>query len=278
MKRRVFTNPPIVVGHRGLGKGTVDGHAENSLGSLLAAAGIADWLELDVRRTVDDVLVLGHQPALPDGTAVAEATVDIAVEAGRPVLEDVLDRLPARTGVNLDLKSALEDALRPPERTTAALLAPLAARAAARRPLLVSSFDPAALDVVARAAPEVARGLITWLWFPVGIAVAAAAGSGADVLSVHVGSLSPNAIEPETQHPGLARVVDVAHAAGLEVLSWCPDIAQAEVLVDAGVDAICVNELPVASAALEHRRPDMRTRHDWPDGADSHVRSPGGSE
>ncbi|MGH8823989.1 MAG: glycerophosphodiester phosphodiesterase [Jiangellaceae bacterium] len=254
MRSRIFDAPPaVVVGHRGMGRGVVGGHHENSVNSLLAAAQIASWVEFDVRRTADDKLVIGHQPALPDGTPVAAATADAAITAGMPALEDVLDRLPVGIGVNIDLKSALEDALRQPERTTAALLAPLSAQAGARRPLLVTSFDPAALDVLARGAPAVPRGLITWLWFPVGIAVAAAAGAGVEVLSVHVGSLEPNEIEPETQHPGVTRVVEVAHAAGLEVLAWCPDAAQVEALLDAGVDALCVNDLPAMAAALAPR-------------------------
>jgi glycerophosphoryl diester phosphodiesterase len=58
---RVFAGRPTVLGHRGLGRGTVDGHAENSLESILAAAhsGLR-WVELDARRTADDELVVGH--------------------------------------------------------------------------------------------------------------------------------------------------------------------------------------------------------------------------
>jgi len=253
MTARIFHDPPVVVGHRGMGKGVVRGHAENTVDSLHAAAQVAPWIELDVRRTADDVLVVGHQSALRGGTPVAAANADEAVAAGLPALEDVLDRLPARTGVNLDVKSALEDALRRADRTTAALVAPVAAAAHRHRPVLFSSFDPAALATVRRLAPRVPRSLITWLWFPVGIAVAAAAGSGVHVLSVHVGSLEPNAIEPAVEHPGVQRVVEVAHAAGLEVLAWCPEAAQIEGLLDAGVDALCVNDLPVMAAALARR-------------------------
>jgi glycerophosphoryl diester phosphodiesterase len=45
-------------------------------------------------------------------------------------------------------------------------------------------------------------------------------------------------------------VVEVAHAAGLEVLAWCPEAAQLEALLDAGVDALCVNDLPTMAATL----------------------------
>ena len=55
---------------------------------------------------------------------------------------DLLEELPARDRLDIDVKTSLEDALRPRARTTAALVADLLADAASRRPLLVTSFDP----------------------------------------------------------------------------------------------------------------------------------------
>jgi glycerophosphoryl diester phosphodiesterase len=59
---------PVLIGHRGCGQGVVDGYAENTLDSFLAAieCGV-DWLEVDVRRTRDDTLLVAHDPADPDG-------------------------------------------------------------------------------------------------------------------------------------------------------------------------------------------------------------------
>ncbi len=243
---RVFNDPPVVVGHRGMGRGVVDGHAENTLESFLAAADVAPWVEVDVCRTADDALVVYHDPALEDGRPIASVAGDEAVAAGLPRLTDLLDALPERTGVNLEIKSALEDAVRPPSRTTAALAAPVVADAAPRRPVLVSSFDPAALQVIGTAVRGVRRGLITWINFPVGIAVAAAAGLGMDVLSVHVGSLHSEI----ASHPSVEHIVRVAHDAGLEVLAWCPEAAQGMRLASAGVDALCVNDPRETLAAL----------------------------
>jgi glycerophosphoryl diester phosphodiesterase len=36
----------------------------------------------------------------------------------------------------------------------------------------------------------------------------------------------------------------VAHEAGLEVLAWCPAAHEVADLVAAGVDAVCVNDVP----------------------------------
>ena len=60
---------------------------------------------------------------------------------------DLLDGLPPRMGVDVEVKSSLEDALRPRERTTAALVGRALAGREASRPLLVTSFDAAALMI-----------------------------------------------------------------------------------------------------------------------------------
>jgi glycerophosphoryl diester phosphodiesterase len=51
----VFGGRSAVIGHRGLGRGVVTGHRQNTLGSFEAAvrAGVR-WVEADVRRTGDD--------------------------------------------------------------------------------------------------------------------------------------------------------------------------------------------------------------------------------
>src|ERR671926_1629895 len=76
----VFGEGPAVIGHRGLGCGVVAGHQQNSLGSFAAAVRSgARWVEADVRRLRDDVLVVAHDAMYPDGTRlehIAEAEAD----------------------------------------------------------------------------------------------------------------------------------------------------------------------------------------------------------
>src|SRR4029450_1145328 len=97
--------------------------------------------------------------------------------------------LPRQVGLNLDLKSSMDDCLREPGRTTAGLLAPVVAAEAAGRPLMVSSFDPGALGLLRATAPRVPLGLLTWYGFPVEMAVAACVHMDVEVLGLHVGSL-----------------------------------------------------------------------------------------
>ena len=61
----VFGEGPAVIGHRGLGCGVVAGHRQNTLGSFAAAVRSgAQWVEADVRRLGDDVLVVAHDAVL----------------------------------------------------------------------------------------------------------------------------------------------------------------------------------------------------------------------
>src|ERR671926_239485 len=132
----VFGEGPAVIGHRGLCRGVVAGHQQNTLSSFAAAVHSgARWVEADVRRLGDDVLVVAHDAAYPDGTPLADVTGAEADRRGTLRLSTLLDEIPHQVGVNLDLKSAMDDCLRPPRRTTAGLLAPVVAAEAARRPL-----------------------------------------------------------------------------------------------------------------------------------------------
>jgi glycerophosphoryl diester phosphodiesterase len=131
--------------------------------------------------------------------------------------------------VNVDVKSSLEDALRPRERTTAALAAALLRDAG--RPLLVTSFDPAALLIVREHAPELPLGLLTWTRFPLRKAVAAAAQLGLQVVTANVESFGDDA----------GRAVRVAHEAGLEVGAWCPAPDERDALLAIGVDCLVID-------------------------------------
>jgi glycerophosphoryl diester phosphodiesterase len=247
----VFGGRPTLLGHRGLGRDTVDGLAENTVESILAAAGSGlRWVEFDVRRTADDALVVGHYPTLGDAQFVADLTLAQTRALGAVTLTEVLDRLPDGIGVNLDLKTAMEDALRPRAGTTAALVAPVAAAERDRRPVLVSSFDPAALLVVEEVAPGTPRSLLTWIGFPLRKAIPAATHLGVAVVAAHWSSFGPNAADRAPTFRSAEHAVGVAHEAGLEVVAWCPREAEARHLLAAGVDALVIDDVPSTLVAL----------------------------
>jgi len=143
-----------VVGHRGWPTRFPD----NTLGGFLAAAAVADAVELDVRRSADGKLVLSHDPAL-GGLVVAEtpwsrlceldlgdghhpALLDEALAAlvGTPAQLEVKNS-PAEPGYEPDHRLAMETAER------------------ARPGDIVTGFNPASLAAVRRVFPDAATGL-----------------------------------------------------------------------------------------------------------------------
>jgi glycerophosphoryl diester phosphodiesterase len=234
----VFVDGPVLCGHRGSGRG----HGENTLPSFRAAvaAGLR-WVEVDVRRTADAVLVARHDPVTEDGRVIAAAPAD---ELDLMRLTELLEDLPAGVALNVEVKSALEDALLPRADTTAALVAD--ALTSANRRLLVTSFDPAALLIVRERAPALPLGLLTWTRFPLRKAVAAAAHLGVEVVTANVESFDEDA----------ERAVGVAHEAGLEVGAWCPAEDERERLEAIGVDCLVIDlEGPGAPPSPPASRP-----------------------
>jgi glycerophosphoryl diester phosphodiesterase len=244
----VFVDVPVLCGHRGSGRGVVGGHAENTLESHRAAieAGLR-WVEVDARMTSDGVLVARHDPVADDGRFIADLTAAETGDLGLMRVADLLAGMPAHVGIDVEIKSALEDALRPRDRTTAAAVGDLLV-GASRRPLLVSSFDAAAVTIFRERAPGVPVGLLTWGGFPLRKAIPAAVHLGVEVVAVQVSSFrfeQPGAhrVEPEP-----AESVHVAHAAGLQVVAWCPGPDQGDQLIAAGVDCLIVDDVPQAVA------------------------------
>lgn len=240
---RIFTEAPVLCGHRGSGAGVVDGQRENTLGSFRAAvdAGLR-WVEVDVRTTADRVLVASHDPVVEDGRAIAGLTAAETDELGLMRFADLLAELPDDIALDVDVKTSLEDALRSARETTAALVAGVLGGEAERRRLLVTSFDPAALLIVRERAPGLPVGLLTWIQFPLRKAIPAAVHLGADVVAAHVGSFAVAGMAPSWP-------IRVAHDAGLEVAVWCPGPEEAERFAAAGADCLIVDEVPAAVRA-----------------------------
>ncbi len=240
----IFEYKPSIVGHRGSGAGQAHGYQENSLEAFLAAAvsGVP-WVELDARRSSDGELMLWHDPLTPAGDLIQTQTAEKLAAAGIVSLDEVLAVLPASVGVNIDVKTVIEDARDPEHQRTHALIARALRRYRGSRRFLISSFDPSLpMYLKDRGAPEadVALGLITEVRFASGPAISAAANLGMDAICLHVDSLLT---EPE-------RALQFAHRAGLEVMAWSPGPALALSLAQAGVDAVCVDDIPGTQAAL----------------------------
>jgi glycerophosphoryl diester phosphodiesterase len=235
--RRPFGNRlPVVIGHRGAPRIA----AENTPASFAAAAEAgATWVELDVRRCADG-LVVAHDPALGDARPLLDLTTEQLRPHGIWPLTDVLDGLPPDLGIDVELKNLPQDPDYDEQDCLAVDVAPLVRQAAGHRPAFVSSFNPSTLGTFAAQVPEVSIGLLhgSTLRAPAGLALAEEL--RALVLCSHVDA------------PGLDTVlVTAAHAAGLAVMVWTVDDSErAQALAEIGVDAICTNEPAALVAAL----------------------------
>ena len=251
----IFAASPAIVGHRGYGAGQPGGYRENSLESFLAAAGSGlRWVELDARRTADDELVLWHDPVTPAGQFIVARTAEQVAAEGIIRLEDVLTALPPQVGVDIDVKCVLEDATDPVPRRTHALVLAMLREYRETRPLLVSSFDPSLVAFLLQRRGELgdamAFGLITESFFSAEVALSAAANLGAGAVCVHTGTLGLHRTEVSAADRPAAAIIAAAHRAGLTVMAWSPTPPEAAELAAAGIDAVCVNDVPGAQTVL----------------------------
>jgi glycerophosphoryl diester phosphodiesterase len=236
---------PRVIGHRGAA-----GLApENTLAGFRAAraAGVR-WVEFDVRLTADRVPVVIHDPTLDRVAGLAAPVARLtaarlaAVDAGArfaprfagervPTLAEALAECRALgLGANVELKWCGVRSLALARRAAEFL------RAASDVPLLVSSFRPALLGAVRRAAPDVPRGLLLERLRPGWRAAARRFGCATVNLDVREAD---------------DRAIDAVRAAGYGMVVYTVnEPAQAARLLAAGVDAVITDRPDLIADAL----------------------------
>jgi glycerophosphoryl diester phosphodiesterase len=220
-----------VMAHRGASKA----EPENTLAAFRRAGDMgSNAVELDVRRTSDGVLVVHHNPHLPDGRLVAGvAYADLP--ASLATLGDALDAC-AGMWVNVEIKNDPDEPdFDPTEMIADETLAHLLARNDDDR-WLISCFRMDTIDRCRAIAPQIKTA---WLCVdaPQGVA---------DTL-VKKGH--------HALHPWVAMLtretVQACHAAGVQVNTWtCDDPARMAELIEWGIDGICTNVPDVALAVV----------------------------
>jgi glycerophosphoryl diester phosphodiesterase len=184
-----------------------------------------DGVELDVRRTADDVLIAHHDPRFPDGGAVRD-TLFADAPSGVVTLEEALD-LVVGLIVNIEIKNYASDpGFDADERVTDRVLDLLRARSDQDR-VIVSSFGPACLKRVRERRPDLSTAVL--LYYP---------GVPDEVLDRVVDGGHPlvHPFEPHVDD----RFMHAAHARGLGVNVWTMDDRRSTMqrLIDLGVDGI----------------------------------------
>jgi glycerophosphoryl diester phosphodiesterase len=211
-----------VIAHRGASRA----ERENTVAAFRRAGEMgAQAVELDVRRTVDGVLVVHHNPHFDDlrlvaGTRYAEIPEHV------PTLSAALDAC-AGMWVNVEIKNDPDEPdFDPSESIADETIAHLLARGEDHR-WLISCFRVETVDRCRHLAPQIRTA---WLCTAVpGDAAAQLAAKG------HV-----------ALHPWVAlltrEVIESCHAAGIQVNTWtCDDPARMRELIEWGIDGICTN-------------------------------------
>jgi glycerophosphoryl diester phosphodiesterase len=195
---------------------------ENTIEAFLAALDVpgCDGLEFDVRAAAGGVPVVIHDATLRRVQGVrgrvSAMTADALERHGVPTLESVLQAVPRRAFLDVELKGD-------PGRPAVEVL--LAGRGPGLERAVVSSFEPATLERVGRLAPSWPRWLNAMDLSPSTLAVA--------------GRIECSGISAEWRSID-ARSIARAQAAGFEVAAWTvrrrPTYSRLERL---GVVAIC---------------------------------------
>ena len=229
----------LIIGHRGASSEFPENTASAFLGAREQGA---DWVELDVRLTAQDVLIVHHDAWYRDERTVW-ATPVTEVPEGVIELAAALDAC-AGLGVNIEIKNTPGD-LGPEEvpyrlEVVDAVLELLAARAAAgtQEEVLVSSFDLPTIDRVKELRPDVATGYLAFDLNAYPDSLRRAVDGGHD------------AFHP--WDPFVTRtLVDECHGLGLRLNTWTVDEPDRIRELGAwGVDGVVTNVPAVAGRAL----------------------------
>ncbi len=225
---------PAVMAHRGASRV----EPENTIAAFIRAAEMgAQAVELDVRRTSDGVLVVHHNPRLPDLRLIA-ATRAAELPDTIPSLGAALDAC-AGMWVNVEIKNDPEEPDFDPTDTIAdETIAHLLGRGEDAR-WLVSCFRIETIDRCRALAPQIRTAWLCSLP-PEGVADDMAARGHA-------------AVHPWFGAVG-ADIVASCHARGVQVNVWtCDDPERMAELLDWGVDGICTNVPDVALDVIARR-------------------------
>ena len=230
-----------VLAHRGASAA----EKENTISAFKLAVSMgSDAAELDVRRTLDDVLVVHHNATLDDGRIISQVnyselpndvcTLDEALDACVPMW------------VNVEIKNDPDE----PDFDESESIADETIACLSRRPegdgrWLISSFRRETIDRCQQLRPSIATA-----WLTVGVRP-----EEFDVVLPGLAKSGHSAL-----HPWVTFVtqesIEVCHQHGLSVNTWtCDDPSRMAELISWGIDGICTNVPDVALQVRDQASP-----------------------
>jgi glycerophosphoryl diester phosphodiesterase len=224
----------FVIAHRGASAAA----PENTVEAFHKARELgADWVELDVRRTADDVLAVHHDAHLRDGRALVDLTAEELPEEV-PLLISALDAC-AGMGVNLEIKNLRDDPDYDAEHFVSGSVAALVLSREVDDPVLVSSFNIESIQRIRAVDPTIETAWLTFDMASVDQSIERTVAGGHVAIHPHVSTVDQS-------------FVDKAHAAGLRVNTYTTDDPdRMRQLVGYGVDGIVTNVPDVARQVVD---------------------------
>lgn len=236
----------MVVAHRGASAA----YKENTLEAFEAArAHGAKGLELDVRRSADDVLVVHHDAHLADGRLISELPASDLPD-WLPSLAEVLD-MAGDLWLNVEIKNLPDEPDYDAGETIALAVAGLVTShllgfgsgegddaPSFSDQLLVSSFNVDSLTKLRSVEPRIPLGLLVWGQVDPASTIARVEAHGFD-------AVNPQDLMVDQSF------VDRARQAGLAINVWTVDDPERMVaLAQMGVDSIMTNDPALATVTL----------------------------
>ena len=223
----------LIIGHRGASKA----FRENTIEAILGAQDVgADWVELDIRRSLDGEIVVHHDPHTDAGDLIA------GTEAGSlpdyiPTLADALEAC-GDMGCNIEIKNDPDEEDFDPEHHMVPRTIEVARAKLDRAKTLITSFDMGAINAVHDSDPTMPTGLLT------------SDGIGAEVSVGRAAAHDHVAINPSDAIV-TPKWISAAEEVGLAVYVWTVDDPERMVeLAEMGVDGIITNVPDVAVKVL----------------------------
>ena len=224
---------PRVIAHRGASST----HQENTLDAFRAAGELgADGIELDVRRSADNVLVIHHDAQLSDGRLIYELNAD-QLPSYVPTLVEALDAS-GDLWVNIEIKNHPGDADYDEEMGISLGVAALVSAFDIAGRVLISSFDFESVLRIREVDGSIPIGWLVWGQANPAMLIARAKAHNFDAIHPHDAMVD-------------ASFVRMAHEANLAVNVWTvDDPSRIEALTKLGVDGIVTNSPAVGAKAV----------------------------
>jgi glycerophosphoryl diester phosphodiesterase len=240
MNRSPLGPAPLIYAHRGDRSRAPDNTIE---AYRLAVEAGADGIELDVRRTRDDVLILVHDPSHGNRPPFAEMSLEEvrSEEPSIPTFDEALAFVPSSVYLNVEIKNtAYEPGFDPSRRIVDETLSAISSIDDPSR-ILMSSFDPESVRRSIEIAPNVLAGLLIGSGVEIGAGIDMALALGVQAIHPPMTTLLT---DPRAS-------VDRCIQAGLAVVVWNANTPKdVEIAVEAGVDVIITDDPGMARAVI----------------------------